>query len=469
MTMKSVSGFGTFRTKVLDVGERFRLGPHYTIDRFGIKVVMLAISGVLVMTLCGYGAYQAGQAVLGEQSLYTGKFTTSRTGALGVADGVYRNAAGTRSLVMMHFDADASMSSKAEDYEAFVMGIDGDKSTSVKAAMAGQIYVFGETRQLGVLLEAPNGLPQQMINITMRAKKELVAPAATPGGATGGSFADHDQWRIVINPGGSSAIALSALDTEATPSAESIYADVVTWQAERAQRRKLDSDLAQMKAQLDAIATLTDQMNTTDVQIGADRRVRLLPPSLPLTISGDSMSGLSATELRKALGTSGPDSIDGIRDKTARARQLDTYADGYLPNTYVLTADQTMPGGLDFDWRSRGVSDGYFEGLNTGSPSIAEYLAKVQSSKTDAFHSRELRWPLSNGKTTDDIKGIDVGARPLLELRNKAIAAYDMYFTLKNQYETYDLVQLLVMESELDSVASTATVSGGSAAVNIRS
>lgn len=470
MGRTGTSGMASMRSKVTTFTDRFRLGPHYAIDRFGIKVVILLVTGVLVMTMTGYGAWRAGQAVLGAQSLYTGEFTTSRTGATGKVDAVYRNADSTRAMVVMTFDEDSSMSSRAEDYQAFVMGMDDGSATEVAAPMAGQIYVFGETKSMGVLLEAPEGLPQQMINVTMRAKKELMPAVERPGGSAGGSFAEFDQWRVVINPGGSSAIKLSALGSEKTPAPEDVYSDVVLWQKERAQRRTLDGLLAKMKTQLDAIESLHEQMETTTVQLGADKNVRLMPPSLPSVISGDTITGMSSTELRKELGRTSADKIEGIGNKTERARQLDTYSDGYLPNTYVLHSKELMPGGMDFDWRSRGVSDGYFEGLNTGSPSIAEYLSKVQADGgRGGFHSRELKWPLSNGKTTEDIRSLDVGAKPLLDLRNKTISAYDEYYRLKQEYQTYALVQMLVLESELNGVASTATISGGSEAVSIRS
>lgn len=453
--------------------DRFRLGSHYTIDRFGIKVGVLAVIGALILVGASCSAFQAGKAELGAQALYTSKFTTSRTATTGAVDKVYRSNDGHRALVTMTFDDPTRMSTQASDYYVYAVGLDGSDAKSVSYPLTGQIYVFGSTGTMAVLLEAPEGFDQQLINLTVRAKKELSPPRAdlqqqdfTP------SFREHDQWRVILNPAASGASPLRALDSEKTPDARSVYADAVLWPTEADQRRKLDGLLAQMKAQHDRMDALGDQMASTSVTLGADRDVKLLPPSLPEVIDGDTFSGMSATELGVKLSQTPADQVEGIGDKTRRARMMDTYDDGSLPNTYVLHSRKTFPGGTDFDWRSRTVSDGYFESMGTGYPTVEEYLSALQNAAAGqqaSLSARDLRWPLSNGKTINDIKPTDTGATPLIDLRNRAIAAYNQYYALKQQYQTYELVQLLVYESRLDGVADSATVAGGSGTVDVRS
>lgn len=450
-----------------DVSERFKLGPHYTIDRFGLKISVLTVLGALLFTLTGYGAIQAGREQLGNTALFTPEFVSSRTGVEGTVDGVYANRAGTRALVMFSFANKALMSSDADDYYAYVSGVSEGSGTRVETAMAGQIYGFGNTGHMAVMLESPEGFKPQQINITMRANNEIAPPLANPGGGLGGSWADYDQWRMMINPAASEVRWLSALDSETTPTPEALYADAVMWPAEQQQRMTLDRLMSDLKTQQQRIESYHQQMETTTVRIGDDGGVRLLPPSLPAEMVGDEITGMSSTELRKELETKAVSEIPGIAEKTDRARLIDVGAPGYTPNTYRLEPNLIMETGADFDWRSRTVADGYFRGLGTGATSISNYLAELQQGKAPTLSSRDLRWTLSNGMDLAEAR-VDASASALLELRNNAIAAYDAYFKLKREYQTYELLQLLVMESELETIAETSTVAAGSESVEVR-
>lgn len=450
-----------------DVSERFKLGQHYTIDRFGIKITALAVLGALVLTLTGYGAVQAGKEQLGTQSLFTPEFMASRSGAMGTVDGVYRNREGTRALVVFSFENPSMMSTDAKDYYSYVSGMSSGRAEKVDTPMAGQIYSFGTTGTMALMLEAPDGFESQQLNITMRAENELSPPVADPGQGRGGAWAQYDQWRMVVNPGASETRWLAALDSQVTPSPEALYADAVLWTSEQDQRRRLDQMLSDLKTQSQRIENYHEQMETTSVRIGEDPGVRLLPPSLPEEMLGDEITGLSSTELRAELESRPADQIEGIAEKTDRARLIDTYTDGTVPNTYRLIPGKIMSAGLDFDWRSRTVSEGYFDRLGTGASSISEYLAELQTSKVTRLSARDLKWPLTNGSDLSEAR-VDASASALLELRNNAIAAYDAYFKIKRDYQTYGLVQLLVMESRLEAIGQTSTVVAGSDAVEVR-
>ena len=450
-----------------DVSERFKLGQHYTIDRFGIKISALTIIGALLFALTGYGAVQAGREQLGSQALFTPEFMASRTGATGTVDGVYRNREGTRALVVYSFADPSMMSSDAADYYAYVSGIDQGSATKVATPMAGQIYSFGTTGVMAVMLESPDGFESQQLNITMRGTNELAPTLENPGQGRGGAWANYDQWRMVVNPGAEETLWLAALDSQNAPSPESIYADAVLWPEEQLQRRRLDRMLADLQVQSQRISNYHAQMETTTVRIGEDSGVYLLPPSLPAEMVGDEITGLSSTELRDELDSVSADEIEGIADKTDRARLIDTYPDGYTPNTYRLEPGKIMPTGADFDWRSRTVADGYFSTLGTNASSISEYLADLQDSgSVPHLNSRDLRWQLSNDMDLAEAR-VDASASALLELRNNTIAAYDSYFRTKRDYQTYALLQLLVMESRLETIAQTSTVAAGSDAVEV--
>ena len=161
--------------------------------------------------------------------------------------------------------------------------------------------------------------------------------------------------------------------------------------------------------------------------------------------------------------------IPEIAGKTERARMLDTYADGYTPNTYVLNSNTTMSAGLDFDWRSRSVVDGYFQTLGGSERTVGGLLARLDTETRPSISTRDLEWRLSNGGVITDLRSHEAGAKALMELRNNTAQAYDDFFELKRSFQTVDLPDLLLMELDLAEVAETSTRASGPEAVDFRS
>lgn len=461
------------KTARQEFSRRFKLGSHYTIERFAVIMAALSLSGVLVVGMTVWGAISAGNTVLGETALYSTSFVSSRTGVKGTVEPVYVNSDRDRALVLMKFETPSQMSSNAADYYVYGTGIDGGPGggpEKLEKPLAGALYSFANTGYLGIILEAPDGFAPQLINLTVRARKELMTPRNQPTApGMDNSFIEHDQWRIVINPAASGALHLPALDSERIPEPENVFAYAVTWREEQAKRKILDRKLADMKTQLTRISNFTSMMGQTSARVGADPNVRLLPPTLPREIEGDSITGMDSTALRSKLSEVPAEQIEGIGNKTQRARMLDTFSDGYMVNTYALNSAGPMSGGTDFDWRQRSVADGYFKTLGTGEPAIGAYLAKLSTQAIPSMSSRDLRWPLSNGQSITDLRPSDTATKPLIELRNNMMTAYDTYFALKRSYQTVDLLELLVMEQTLDLVATGSTKASGPDAVSFRS
>lgn len=104
---------------------------------------------------------------------------------------------------------------------------------------------------------------------------------------------------------------LRALDSDRIPEPEDIFADAVTWRNEQAKRKVLDGKLADMKTQLTRISNFTSMMAQTSVPVGDDPSVRLFA-ALPSSIDGDSITGMSSTELRKALSEKPASEVEGV-------------------------------------------------------------------------------------------------------------------------------------------------------------
>ena len=457
------------------VSDKFKLGPHYSMERMAMIVGALVVSGSLIGVTSLWQASQADRVDIGEVASYTREFTASRTGQLGEVTGVYGDGSGTRAMVMMRFHRPSEMSSSAGDYFVHVSGIDGDASSgrpeALKQPTAGAIYSFPGTGYLGVMLEAPDGFAEQLLNLTVRAKKELVNPKPLTADERASmrldsSFADHDQWRVVVNPAAETVVPTTALKSP-TPNPRAVYAEMILRDEEQTKRRELNDHLARMKTQLDRVETFEEAMATTEVRLGRDEGVRIVPPRLPEEIAGDEITGMSSDELDRMLDTTPAEDIPDIAKKTDLARELDTDEE-FMPNTYDLLSSTPVPGGMDFDWRSSTIEEGYADWVVPAGQSTMEHIMSLGLVQAPDFTMRDDSWVLTNGEDMADLSPGDPSARPLLDLRNNLLQAYRGYYSMKAHYQRDLLPSLLLMEDDMLNVIDNVSVSAGDAAVSFR-
>ena len=460
------------RKKWTSFSRKFKLDSHHAIERFSVATVSFVVAGGLVIGGGMVSAHKNGQADLTTVAQYTSEFVSSRTGVGGDVTGVFGNADKTRSLVMMKFDNPSDMSTNPNDYEVHVTGIDGGPNggaSNVGQATVGSVVNFGSTGYLGVFLEAPEGFSEQLLNLTVRANNEIATNTRSKPMDTEGldpSFTKYDQWRVIVNPVASEVTHLEALDSEGPPEVRSLYTQAVLRPDEQEVRTELNDTLAQMRTQLERIRSYEASMSTTAVRIGRDENVRLVPPVLPDEITGDDVSGLSATELSDALQTTPVDQIEGLENKSALARDMDDS----MPelNTYRLQNQKVIPGGFNFNWRDRTIEEGYLSEVVPSNEDPFDYVSKISGTQYDRKTARDLEWPLTNGTLLSDHGVSDASVKPLTDLRNNAVQAYDKYFQLKQKYQTVLLQNLLVMEIDVDSVVNNSDVVTGTDAVTFR-
>lgn len=472
------------RDKFKIFAKKYRLDSHHGIERFGAIMLVIIVTGSILFGGGIYSGYRAGQADLDHTALYTPEFTTSRTAQKGQVTGLYTNPDRTRAMVVMKFSNPDQMSSNAADYYVYGSGMsDGPNSKAGPMAQptTGSVYSFGSTGFLAVVLEAPRGFSKQVVNLTVRARKELAESKSennagasadkskTSGDATS-TFEKFDQWRVVINPGAEGVTTTDALDGSGTEGVDvrRMYTHTINIDAERELRGELNDKLSDMKSQLDRIASVEDAMATTPVNIGGDRNVHMVPPTLPDTMRGDRIEGMSSVQLREALGTTPASRIPGIAEKTPMARYLDTLPNGALPNTYKLDSAHPVDGGVNFDWRSGSVFDGYFKDLTGAGQSPSDYLSSLTTVPLNRFVARSMKWPLSNGQVLGDRDATDSSMRALNDLRNRATQAYQGFFDAKASYQRDGLWKLLSMERDVGLVVDATTVATGDDAVEFR-
>ena len=471
----AASGTPTKRKKSGVVGkivDLFTFSSHETMERMRNVVMGMVITGVIIAGGSGYAASVRGISDISRVASYASEFTTSKTQQQGTIDGVYRNADGTKAMVMMTMASPREMPSSADDYYVYVSGMKADgKATKVAQASAGGIYSFGDTGVFGVMLAAPEGFSDsQLLNLTIRANRELVPTVELTeeqriNRGWDETFALWDQWRVVINPIADEAIHARSLDAE-NPDPRDMYIEMVATQEEASIRRKLDGHLGKMHATLSRLDSYNDRLERTRVRIDGED-VRIAPPMLPEELIGDEMEGMSSAELSRELDTTDPESIPDVAYKSIRARELDTYDDGYMVNTYRLQTNRNVAGGLNFDWRPVTLEDGYSTGVVPAGTSILDFLL-ARPSADQAPDLRNEAWVLTNGQPMEELPRGDESTRSLLDLRNNLIQSYGSYWKLKNDYQRLLLPELLLLEQRVDEVADNVDIATGVESVEFR-
>jgi len=426
--------------------KKLKLDAHYTMERFGIATAAFA----LTLTLIGGGTVATAITNNIEQTaqtaLYTPRFSTSKTDLSGQVDGVYLSQDRTRSLVLMNFGANAaqSISAEASNYQAYLTGSDTSlRQRPLASDISGEIVVFGTSGYIGVVLDSDQPFEQQILNLTLRANSELVYREGDSSSLRSDlrddtSFQEHDQWRVFVNPGAGKATkttAFAGADKDFL-SADAYYELVVKPQEEVA-RKRLDEALARMQVDLAKIDEYTAQMATTEVG-----GVKLVPPTVPKQIAGDKVTGTK--------GINGPAGKDDTGSK----------------NPLTLYSDWTLARGYDFDWRNGSIHDGYLDALvpegKTYVTFLAEKAAVAQKESSSAFNTSGLQWKLTDGSDLmKDYRNVDKAMKPLLEIMNNLMQAYQTYYRDKLTYQTSLLESLINLEISLKNVDSSSTVNSG--------
>ncbi|WP_026927959.1 hypothetical protein [Granulicoccus phenolivorans] len=400
---------------------KLRLDSHHAIERFGVMVGILVVLGVLVTGGAAVAALRTGAATLTTQAVHTTGFTTSKTGLKGTVDGVYTNRGRTRALVMMHFEDRARISYTAADYRAFLLGSDRELGTHPvdTPGLTGRFLVFGSTGYLGVLLEARQSFAPQVLNLTVRATQELSSDRNARSGAeetpSDATFTKYDQWAIYLNPGGSDAPVIPALDRPTLDPAQAYY-DVVLVHREAEIKAKLDAKLAEMRTHQAQIAASTADLATTRAD-----GLSLWAPRVPAAIATDRITGATAAQNR---GTS----------------------------TLALETDHVVPGGVALNWRDGNVYTGYLPRLVPPGQSYVQFLAAKRDEGSDDTTRQlsEMAWILSDGTDLKkDYPVTDVTMRPLTTVMNNLAQAYSDYAKAKSTYQSDLLIDLLRLEVQV--------------------
>ena len=411
--------------------KKMKLGPHHAIERFGVMTACFTVTFAMLLVSTIASAVANNRSQLDETALYTASFTTSRTQLSGGVEGIYTSGDRTRALVLMRFrdTSSGSFSADAANYQAFLTGTNERLDTqALSTNITGSIVVFGSTGYLGVVLDSDAPFEQQIMSLTLRANSELVYAEEAGRNlrddlSDDGTFAEFDQWRIILNAGASGTEEASSLEsTRVDPAA--IYYELVVAEQEEEIRAEMDEQLLQMRALLNRIAEYDGEMNRINVE-----GVFIEPPEVPVQIAGDSVIGQEA--------------------------------EGEDESTLELETDWVHPRGFDFDWRSGSVEEGYLDSIMPADePSFVTFLndkARAEDEESSMLSANDLEWLLTDGNDLKEYGQSNQSMKPLRDIMNNTTQAYQDYQRLKNSYQidSYsDLLELEVMLRGVDSAGS---------------
>ncbi|MGW6600528.1 hypothetical protein [Streptomyces sp. NPDC055036] len=421
------------KDKALAFSRKLKLDSHHAIERFGVFFGIFAATGAIVISGSGAAAFKAERDSLSQMALYTTEFRTSKTNLDGTVDGVYTNERGSKALVMMHFNTSAQISYNAADYSAFLLGSDTSLNSEPVSTrgIKGSFHVFGSTGYVGVLLDAGGeSFDRQVLNLTVRANAELTTPEPEQSESSDKlagdeTFSKYDQWRVFFNPGASGVKKIAAFDAPTFDPAQAYY-EVVLKEKETEARNALDQKLVELRTNLTQIQSYTSDLQMTKVD-----GLFLRPPTVPVSIVSDKVTGISAAEAK-----------DGA-------------------STLALQTKHAVPGGFDLNWRVGNVYDGYLEVLVPAGQTYAQFFAEKRDKSSDRTGQQisDMQWILSDGSSlTEDYQFSDVTMRPLLNVMNNLSQAYQNYAKNKSEYQSDLTLDLLRLDINLRDVQSNSTI-----------
>lgn len=461
----------TLSGRITTLAKKLKFDSHHEMERFRVLIAVITALGILVIGAAVYVTYKSKQVDITGTAQYTNGFTTSYTQQAGTVDGVYTNSDDTRAVLLFSFDG--VMSRNPDDYEVFITGMNSrGNPTKVDSAMTARLLSFGDDSHMGLVMDAPDGFAMQVLNATVSSKRNLVSPepmdaqTLEKNGYAGETFTTHDAWRMVFNPAGSFAEVLPELD-EHDFNPRDFLINSVYREREVELRRAADDSLVQMRTAEDRISFYREAIADARINVPDGVGATLIMPEPDAQIAGDDVEGLSREELGEALMKG--EAVEAIERKTERARELDTYDDGTMPTTYELMTRTAVRGGVQYDWRSTTIQDGYLKALMPAGYTPETYLQELRSRSQDAkIPPLNSDFMLSTGKRLDSY---DVTDRSVMNLQSNAmslVSSYRDFYTAKAQYQANDLVALLELEAELDDAAADTAVSMQSDNVTIK-
>ena len=400
------------------VSNRFKLGKHYRMERFGISFVSLFALLMVCVIVCFTTSVKKQQSDLKSVAMYTTRFQTSRTRISGTVDGIYKSEDGKSCMVLLKFDDITQISTDAANYQMFLTSANVQGNPfDLQYAPSGSIYMFGSSGYMGIYLYSSTGFEPQILDLVVRCNSELVSVQNASSVGNDASFSKYDQFRIYFNPGAASVTTAACLGK---PNFElfDVYEELICRKQEMRLQSILQADLETLRVNLNAISEYENRLGLINID-----GLNIIVPERPDGILGDSIE---------------------VRD------------DGQL----IYHCVERTPRGVNFNWWDGSIQNGYLDKVVPEGMTYINWLA-ILNKEPRRFDLSNMKWYLSDGSAWADYESVNDTIGPAKDINNTIsllTEAYRTYYSTKSDYQSSHLRDLLALEFEARNVATNYTI-----------
>ena len=443
---------------------------HHRMERFCI-LFMFFVTILVTLLAISFGiTYNKGRITLTTQAKYTSTAQWSLTGQMVNIVDIYRNDDSSKIFILMKIgqgaDDMATMSLNAEDYIVLMTGRGKEKLTNTPKAA---VYMFGNTGYMGLYFVDARGFDPHIYDIVVR-NTNMVVPdvsdemrAAAIEAFGDRSYAVYNQMHLYANFAGTDAVVKDFLNMD-NPSVETIYADTVAALDEQPARTQLDKYMYDMNNYMILINNYAKNLSSQGVRI----------PELPVALRGDSIvtdpqltannpSGFDKSMLSQSDVIVSPsytkasneyDEFDCVAGKTNDS--------GMGDGTLYLVTDYVFPGGVQYDYQSRKLVDGFLDDLKpsdmtfrqwTEEKSVEKSTYQVVTDKIDSSYYSV--WQTVDGIEFSSDDSVFLEDNPVIRDNiTRYIDAVNKLYQTKYTYQVTALYSLLRIQSTSDASGS---------------
>ena len=433
---------------------KYKLGSHHKMERFGIISIVLLIALFSSVGLGVRDHMKATHKSFENISIYTQTAESSISGTSFTVDGLWCNTDKTRAYLLLKCDSD-SVSYNPED---FIVNLANEWYTKPEKPMSGNLLVFGNTGYIGVEIIGKQGFSNEKLVLTFIMKKNIAnyenipeIPSSQRDERT--YFERNDAFNIEFNPAAKSTLTSKYLDGESL-TASDLYKVFVTGRQEAALKVEMQNTINQMKVLQDRYNEDVRQLETYSVKT----------PILPKAIRGDSFTynEADADWLRENMATvSGQTYFDG---KEEVQEDEDSIPELQLAKIkpYRYKSAYTVKGGLDYEWHSTTINDtSYIDLAVPSNMTFEEFIDTIgvddeedeysEDYADDAddyiFMPNETDWQYTDG-TAINFESERTEVQNIIKAKDDITSVVSDWISLKQQYQTQYLKQLLLLEDE---------------------
>ena len=231
---------------------KFKMGQHNVIER---QLIILGVSVVLIvggLGVSGSGMIQKNNKTLSTRAIYTQQSEYSKNSAVKAkVVSVNRSKDSKTVYLLFYFENPSDVSQDARNYKVFLSAY----QQHLKTTPVGNMFVFGSTGYMGVRIHDEAGIPNQILDITIRSEKDLSVTKQendqiSMENGYGESFKKYNQIRFYANFGAKKATIVD-LASDATP--EEMYYTLVGRDEDKKLREEYDTEVKNMKTLLDRV------------------------------------------------------------------------------------------------------------------------------------------------------------------------------------------------------------------------